>query len=117
LDSAIAALVGAAIGSMSSIATIYIQSKIRDRRDKLKQAYDLALEDYKIQIESARRSGVQTAVLPITAFVYHHLQVMNALERDELTPEKMREITTKSDKMFKLIQEIEDAYRRQDKRK
>jgi hypothetical protein len=51
----LSALAGAIIGSLSSIATILIQANISDRRERLRQAASLAMEEYKIQI--AKRGG------------------------------------------------------------
>jgi hypothetical protein len=43
----LSALAGAIIGSLSSIATILIQAKISDRRERLRQAALLAMEEFR----------------------------------------------------------------------
>jgi hypothetical protein len=53
----------AVIGSASSIAAIFIQAKFSERRERMRQAASLAMEEYKIQIAS---SGGK-AVLPFSS--------------------------------------------------
>src|SRR5262245_22837462 len=43
----ISGLVGAVIGSASSIITMYIQTRVRDRRERLEQVSRLAIESWK----------------------------------------------------------------------
>jgi hypothetical protein len=99
---AITGLIGAAIGSASSIATIVIQSRIRDRRDRLKQATDLALEDYKF------RASMHPKVMPpMVVFLTYYLELMSALERGNLTREKLKELGVRQTDLIKFVHEQE----------
>lgn len=72
----LSALAGAIIGSLSSIATILIPAKINDRRERLRQAVSMAMEEFKIQIANANGK----AVLPFSSFLHHHVAVLQAVE-------------------------------------
>jgi hypothetical protein len=68
----LAALSGALIGSLSSIGTIYIQTRISSRRERIKQAVELAIEDHRAAREVAKMNGAGRTVMlpPITAFLH-----------------------------------------------
>jgi hypothetical protein len=85
----LSALAGAVIGSLSSIATIYIQAKVGERRERIRQAAMLALEDVKLQVAHAKPG---TAVFPITIYLHHQLAVLKAIEENDLTPDRLRKI-------------------------
>lgn len=89
----LSALAGAIIGSLSSIATILIQAKVSDRREKVRQAAYLAMEEYKIQIAN----GAGKRVLPFSSFLRHHIAVLQAIEDNDLTPERLRQISSADD--------------------
>lgn len=103
--SAITGLVGAAIGSASSIVTIIVQSRLKDRRDRAKQVIELSLAEYTQHIEVAKKSGAP--VLPIGSYVYNSDLVLRSLEEGSFGPIKMKELAELNDKMFKAIDEIE----------
>ena len=46
-------LIGATIGSASSIVAMVIQAKIKDKRDRSKQVTDMALAEFKMALDLA----------------------------------------------------------------
>ena len=88
-------LVGALIGSASSIAAMIIQVRMRDKRDRSKQLTDMALAEFKMVADA---SGVGRAP-PLASFLYKNDLVLRALESGSYTPEKAREILAKCDQM------------------
>jgi hypothetical protein len=50
-SAAISGFVGALIGSISSIITIVVQSRAKDRRDRSKQVTDLSLAEFSMHLE------------------------------------------------------------------
>lgn len=85
----LSALAGALIGSFSSIAAIYIQTKSGERRERVSRALTVTLEDLKIQLAHTRPG---TAVYPISIYLHHHLAVLKAIEDNRCTPERLREL-------------------------
>jgi hypothetical protein len=57
----LSALVGAIIGSASSVAAIFIQARFSERRERIRQAMNLALEEIKLQ---AAHAPPGTAIFP-----------------------------------------------------
>jgi hypothetical protein len=101
----LSALAGAIIGSLSSIATILIQAKISDRRERLRQAASLAMEEFKIQI-----ANTQGKVLPFSSFLHHHIAVIQAVEEGNLTPERLRQISAADDAITDVHIELDRAW-------
>jgi hypothetical protein len=108
----LSALAGVIIGSLSSIATILIQAKIGDRRERFRQAASLAMEDFKVQIANAP-SG--TGVPPFSTFLHHYLAVFKAIDDDDLTPERLRTIAVADDKIVAAVNEIDREWRAKQK--
>jgi hypothetical protein len=103
----LSALAGAIIGSLSSIATILIQAKISDRRERLRQAALLAMEEFKIHIANGQGKNV----LPFSSFLHHHIAVLQAVEDGTLTPERLRQISIADDAIADVHFELDRAWR------
>jgi hypothetical protein len=87
----LSALAGAIIGSLSSIAAILIQARYTDRRERMRQAALLAMENYKIMIAH----GAGTNIMPFSSFLHHHMAIWEAIEQNDLTPERLKQIAAK----------------------
>jgi hypothetical protein len=109
----LSALAGAIIGSLSSITTILVQAKISDRRERLRQAALLAMEEFKIQIAN----GNGKYVLPFSSFLHHHMAVLQAVEDGTLTPERLRQISIADDAITDVHIELEQAWREKRRKK
>jgi len=103
----LSALAGAIVGSFSSVATILIQAKINDRRERLRQSYSMAMEEFKIQIANANGK----AVLPFSSFLHHHVAVLQAVEEGDLTPERLKQISVADDAITDLHIELDRTWR------
>jgi hypothetical protein len=88
------ALAGAVIGSLSSIATILIQTRVSDRRARMQQIAMLALEDFKAGREFVLRPGRTTAaeLPPLLVYLQYHKELYDVLERGPLTAARLREL-------------------------
>jgi hypothetical protein len=102
----LSALAGAIIGSLSSIAVILIQANISDRRERLRQAALLAMEEFKIMIEH----GQAKKVLPFSAFLHHHIAIIRAVEKGNLTPEMLRKISAADEEITDVLLELDRAW-------
>jgi hypothetical protein len=107
----LSALAGALIGSLSSIAVILIQARIADRRERLRQAASLAVEEYKIQIEHS--AGAR--VLPFSSFLYNTMAVLQAIEEKDYTPERLRKISADNNAIFDVLMELDDAWQKRER--
>jgi hypothetical protein len=100
-------LIGAAIGSASSIAAMIIQARMKDKRDRSKQLTDMSLAEFKMHLDLATSGGGPSAILPPSAFLYHNDLLLKAIETGTYTPEKAREISALNDQMFDVVRDID----------
>jgi hypothetical protein len=104
---ALSGLIGAAIGSASSIATMIIQAKTKDRRDRAKQVTDMALAEFKMALELAVTGRGPPNVMPLSTYIHHNDLVLRALEDDALSPKTVRDIAAKAEAMRAVVMELE----------
>jgi hypothetical protein len=104
----LSALVGALIGSISSIAVIFIQTRASERRERIKQALTLALEDLKIKMANANPG---TDIYPLSIYLHHELAILKAIEDNDVTPKRLRKIAATDDKLIRAVKEIENEIR------
>ena len=110
----LSALAGAIIGSLSSVATIWIQARIGDKREKIRQATTLALEELKIQIANAKPG---TGIFPIAIYLHHQVAILNAIEDNDLTPERLRKIAADNSALIDATIDLERQFHRKRKEK
>jgi len=102
-------LFGALIGGAASIGAVWIQSHYQTKRERLRLVMDVAVEDHKSSIELAKQSGRQFSAPPVTLYLHYHLELIKVLEKGALTPEDLREITSKNKELNKAIETLQDV--------
>jgi hypothetical protein len=108
----ISALLGAVIGSASSIVTMYIQTRVRDRRERLEQASRMAIETYKAQIEIARLSQRPMAFMPLVAHFEYYWNLVQLLDSGaELNEEALRKLYDKNEDVWAAIQKLDELHK------
>jgi hypothetical protein len=95
MDAAVAALIGAAIGTLGSLGSTWVQQRHQSRRERLKVAADLGLADYKETLELAKAQPGSSAVPPMSCFVAYHADILNALADGGLDTERLAAIDAK----------------------
>lgn len=88
----ISGLVGALLGSATSVITIVIQGRHEDRRHQREFAVKLALDDRNARMEHASKQG-SGEVAPIAVYLNYYLEVQKALATDSLTVARLRELS------------------------
>jgi len=85
----ISGLVGALIGASASVVTMIIQSRIHDKRERMRLIKELAIHDFEksFEIAKASASGRGFNITPLVVFMHYHSKLIEAMEKDELTPE------------------------------
>jgi hypothetical protein len=105
---ALSGLIGAFIGSASSIATMMIQARSKDRRDRSRQVTDLSLAEFKMHVDLAASGKGPSTIPPLSTFAYNNNNLMlEALESGTLTPERMKEISKLNDAVYDTAFEID----------
>ena len=89
---ALSGLVVALIGSASSVATMIIQGRMKDKRARSKQLTDMAMAKFKLHLDLATSGKGPSAIPPPVAFLYHNDLALNAIENGSYSPQKAKEI-------------------------
>ncbi|MHB9074194.1 MAG: hypothetical protein ACYC6G_11790 [Desulfobaccales bacterium] len=98
--------IGAIIGAATSITTMYLQNKTQIKREKIKLAAELGLEDFKLSFELVKTSGKPFTLFPLACFVHFHSELLELLETGELNETKIKEIFESNQKVIKAIKEV-----------
>ncbi len=70
----LAGLIGALIGSLSSIITLFVQAYFQNKREARRITIETAFEDYKMRWLHASEKTPQMAPFPVI-LAYHHKMV------------------------------------------
>ena len=106
----ITGFLGAIIGAAASVVTIYLQNSAQNKRDRIKLASELAIEDFKLALKMAETSGKPHTVLPIAVYVHFHTKLLEALDAGELDEEKIHELTESNKKVIKAVKKANEEY-------
>jgi hypothetical protein len=106
------ALGGALIGSIAPVVVGWIQTRAEARRERLRLAVQLGIEDHKhlfgraeaLSTTHKRRVGVP----PLSAIVQYHMSVLLILSKHEaLKPNDFVELRNQSKAVFKALSDLE----------
>jgi hypothetical protein len=111
LTAAVFGLVGALIGSASSIAAMIVQSRYKDRRDRSKQVTDLALAEFNTHLELLKSGQTTGGVMPIATYAHVNDLVLTALDGRKLTPKRIAEIIELNETFCRAVQKADLARR------
>lgn len=89
-------LLGALIGASASVVTILIQSKIHDKRERLRLIKELAIHDFEKSYEMGKSSGRGFNVLPLVVYMHYHSKLLEVMESGKLTPEIAKKLYDES---------------------
>jgi hypothetical protein len=104
---ALIGLAGALIGSLASIVTIYIQTKIQDRREKSKLIYNAAIEEYKSVLNVAKDFSLATktdvSLHPLVSYTFYHTKIFDLVEKGNLNSNTLKEVDKEFDEIKKWL--------------
>jgi len=88
----LSALIGAVIGSGSSILSIYLQSVFVERRERANRALQAAIEESRIAHERAKALNINTKVYPLSLYFWHHAELLKLVDDGNLNAESLRDL-------------------------
>ncbi len=107
INAAVAALLGALIGAASSLLTIVIQQRYQSKRELLKIAADLALEDHKQRCEAVASIGGKMP--PVSTYVHYHLRVLEHMAAGTYSKDTVQKLAEESDQIISAYLEVSQA--------
>lgn len=117
---AAAGLVGAVIGSLSSIAVIWIQGRTEWRRERWRTAVQLAMHEYDGDMDRAKSlaaAGHKVGVMPISTYVDFHARIIELLSRGHAVPEDVRDAYRRNLEIVEAVRAASKERRARRKRK
>lgn len=100
MDAAIAGLLGTLTGALASGIGVYVQQKFQNRREMQRMAVDLGTQEYNHDLELAKAISGGAFVAPLASYVIYNAKLLDALSGGEITPEKIRELTEKRNRIL-----------------
>ena len=91
-------LAGALIGGVSAIAAIFIQAHYQNKRDRVRLCMEMALEDFKLNREAGMQHVGTFEERPLAVFFHYHIELLNLIEQNRLTPESHSALTEATEK-------------------
>jgi hypothetical protein len=99
----VSGLVGALIGSLSSIVTLLIQSHYQTKREMKKLAIEVALKDF---IFRAENQSELIQVQPVALLINYYDRIIDLVNKEQLTPERLRELMYQNAKLGDMLQKV-----------
>jgi len=97
LDAAVYGLVGAVIGSASSIATVWIQSKYQARRERAKAVLDFSIRHRAEVVENSDKLSGPVTVLPLAVYIHYQEGMLKLVESGNVTKEALVQLRKAND--------------------
>lgn len=102
----ISGLIGSIIGATASILAIYIQQTQQTKRERIKLACEMALAERNTQIEITMKNNKSAKVQPISLYQHYHIEILDALAKGDLTPEKIKLIKERNRILKQAISDV-----------
>lgn len=96
----ISGFVGAIIGAGASVGTMIVASYFENKRQKIRLAYEAALEDHRVSCEAASKRADGGLVSPLTSYIHFHFKYMELLGKDKVTKEEMEKLSEERDMLW-----------------
>ncbi len=96
--------IGAVIGAAASILGIAIQSRMQAKRDRLREAVGLALQDWKTRFDVIKERGGNA--LPLAVFVHYHAKLLELAEQGKLNPAAIKALSSEQDELIEAVAQV-----------
>ena len=95
-------LVGAMIGSLTSIGTLVIQNAFQNRRESKRLIFETAFKDYELRFRFEAEGTPRRAAFPV--ILAYHEKMIELIEKGKLTPRAAGEILDAQVEMGEALQ-------------
>jgi hypothetical protein len=103
----ISGLGGALIGAAASIVTTWVQAKVQNKRERLSFITNLALQDYKLSIELADKSGRSYSSPPVAVFLHYHIGLNKLIESEKFSEENYKKLVQENQAFIKTAKNLQ----------
>jgi hypothetical protein len=97
---AVAALVGALIGSAAALISTLIHECNERRRAQLRLAIEAAIHDHQHALEVAKLNPGQTDIAPFGDYIHFHITLLQLIETGRLNQETLMELQRQLEALY-----------------
>jgi NhaP-type Na+/H+ or K+/H+ antiporter len=101
MDAAVAALCGAAIGALTTVAGTWLSQRHQTRRERLKIAVDLGIADHAYFMADAKAKG--GLLPPVALYVAYHADMLDAIHAGTFDAEAVARIEARQLELIKAL--------------
>jgi hypothetical protein len=108
MDAAVAGLIGAAIGSGTSILTVWLQAIYLGRRERAKFVMEFASKDRQSAVDGARIAGKSAAVAPIALYAHYHSRLLKMIEQGNVSDAELEKLSAETDAIWNAVKAMQE---------
>ena len=112
MDSGWFVVIGTAIGGLFGVVPVLLQTRAQARAERLKQATELAIEDYRSQIDKIKANVAVSGVLPLAGLLHFHARVIEEIGAGRITPDSYAKLRQESAALYVSTEDAEWAKHR-----
>lgn len=106
MEAWIAGLLGTLVGSIGSVAGIWIQNHFQARRERVKMVMEFAVQDRKDLIAHAKEVKQVGPVAPVAVFAHYHGELLRLIESGNFSSKKLMKISEENAEIYRSVQEM-----------
>jgi hypothetical protein len=103
----LSALGGAVIGSAATVLTVWLQLRSQSRRERVRQATELVLNERAMLLEIARKENRGLTLPPASLAITHYLDTLSAIEKGGYSRDVMRKLDARYTELEDFAFELE----------
>lgn len=96
-------LVGAALGTVASFGTVWIQQRAESRRARARLASEMALQQYLAEVGDLKDASRRAIIPPLVAWQHLHLRILEEMEAGKLDETAIRNIWIENGEIEKTL--------------
>jgi hypothetical protein len=109
METLLAGLLGALIGAGASIATVWLQTNLQAKRERLKLASELAQADYNASLNLVKSSGRSFSMPPVSVYLHYHLALIALMERGNVKPADIEKLMAENREILSAIERFQKS--------
>lgn len=110
MDAVVAGLAGTFIGSVGSLAVVFIQNHYQARREQAKAVLEFATQSRAQDINLAVSRGIRSQIPPISAYVHHHQAIFEMLESKDIGEETIAKVFAESKRIRDRLEKMNSTW-------
>ena len=99
---------GALLGAGGSLGAMWIQTQAQARRDRARMGIDMAMMEFRLQLDRAEKQTGHKVVQPLPSFLHYYVGLARLIEDDNLSVKSLKRL---GDERDQLVEHFMNEYR------